>query len=168
MSSKKHITLAAILIIDLLLATILFVEIRRTINLAEMNAESTIRIGELESRQADFSGFRSVNSGLNGKLTILKSFLVAADEKVAVIDQLEELADLAGIKYVLNSAVDSEQISLDAGVTGSFRNIYYFLKLVENAGYWVSFEKMAMSRSAIEGGVWTGNILISIPGETLK
>jgi|GEM_PF-3656849 len=132
-----------------------------TMGLSEQNAVLSAKISEIESKRSDYSGAKAETAKIKDGLAALAGYFIAPDQKVVAIDRLENLAETAGVKYSLNNAIEGEKVSFDLTAVGPFRNIYYFLKLLEDSGYWVSFDRLSLARNA--DGTWTGSMIISIP-----
>jgi len=132
-----------------------------SIRLSEQNAVLSAKIGEIQNKRNDYSGAKSETIKIKDGLVALSGYFVTSDQKVVAIDRLEKLAETAGVKYSLNNAIEGEKVSFDLTASGPFRNIYYFLKLLEQSGFWVSFDRLSLSRNA--QGTWTGSMIISIP-----
>lgn len=159
--NKKGII--AIIILDLVLATVLGWSCLETIHLAEQNAQMSAQISEFENRRQNFSKVRSETDDLKMTLDVLNSYLIPSDQRVLLIDTLEDLGRLAGIKYELNNASEGERLSLDANLSGSFVDIFHFLKLAESSGYWLTYEKLSLLRAAGGKGGWSGSLVVNIP-----
>jgi hypothetical protein len=131
---------------------------------SNQNALVKNQLADLTTQKSQMSMSKTESGRLADSLQILNGYFVSPEEKVLLIDRLEKLADKAGITYSLNNAIDGERVSLDMSVKGTFRNIYYFIKLLESNNYWVSFEKISLSRGTDKGaGTWSGSLVITIP-----
>lgn len=155
-----------VLIIDVLLLSILFFISLRALDVAGKNSVMDLELAELGLERGGASPAKSGGRSITDSLQILTGYFVAPDQKVSVIDTLEKMAGQSGILYEFNNALEGDRIRLDIGITGSFSNIYYFISLLENAGYWVTFEKMSLTRGTTENpSAWSGNLQINIPNE---
>lgn len=128
---------------------------------------SSFRTNEIlvEKAGQESANLNSPSRGQSGylakSLDDLNAYFVSPEGRVALLAELEALAAQSGITYVLNSANDGPQISLDLNVRGTFQNIYYFIRLLESSGYWVSFENVSLSKGT--DGKWSGSLVVSIP-----
>ena len=163
-SKNKNYFLVLILIVNIILGGILVWLAFDVNSLSEQNALTKRQLDDLSIKKSNLATNRLESLKINDSLQILDGYFVSADQKVLMIADLEKLASKAGVAYVLNNAVDASRVLLDISVKGSFRNIYYFISLMEANHYWVSFEKISLLRGTEKGiGVWSGSMVISIP-----
>lgn len=163
-SKSKNYLPILIIIADIILAVFLVWLVMQTNNFSEQNALLKGQLDDLAAKKSELSTNKTGSAHLADSLQILDGYFVSSDQKVLLIDSLEKLASQAGIGYVLNNAIDGDRISLDISVKGSFRSIYYFIRLLETSGYWVSFEKLSLSRGTDKVvGDWSGSMVINIP-----
>ena len=101
-------------------------------SLSGQNALIKSQLDDLTAQKSQLSTNRTESGRLADSLQILNGYFVSSEEKVLLIDNLEKLANQAGITYTLNNAIDGERIALDMSVKGTFRNIYYFIKLIKD------------------------------------
>lgn len=160
---KKYLPML-IITVDIILVLFLLWSMYKVNSLSNQNALIKWQVDELIDKKSKLSTNKSEVGRLDESLMILNSYFVSSEERVSMIDNLEKLAGKSNVGYVLNNAIEGDRMSLDIGVKGSFRNIYYFIRLLETSGYWVSFEKVSLSRST-EGGIgsWSGSIVVNIP-----
>jgi len=152
------------IVVNIILLVGLIWLIFQTYELSTRNALLRGQLSELDSKKNKLSNSQLEFNRSASSLEILNGYFVAPDQKVALMDNLEKLAKKAGIVYTLNSVLDQSQFSLDISISGSFKNIYYFTRLVETSGYWVSFKKMSLSQGTKDSdGDWSGSLVISIP-----
>jgi len=163
---EKRYLLIFLTTVILFLGFLFFWWSKQTLNLARENVLSEAKNNEIENMQQRFSLFRpSTNSSVD-LVSILNSYFVSFDQRVIIIDKMEQLAKAAKIDYLLNNASDGEEISLDITVKGQFSNIYHFLRLLETSGYLISFDSLNLNATNVKGGVdWTGTVIIKIPSE---
>lgn len=163
---EKKYLLIFLFIIILLLGGLLFWVSRQTLSLARENALLEARNIEMTNVSQRFSLFRTSPNSSVDALSVLNSYFVSSDQRVAVIDKLEQLAKTAQVDYLLNNASDGEEVSFDVTIKGSFSNLYHFLRLLETSGYLVIFDHIGLTAATLKTGVeWTGTILVKIPSE---
>lgn len=131
--------------------------------LSEANQLLRVQAEKSQKNWSEFVSAKAESGGLATTLSSVKKYLVDPHNEVAVIDLLEKLAKEAGVTYTLNNALEADQLSLDMSLSGSFTKIYYFLKLLENSGYWLTFENFNLTRQTGPNALWSGNLTISIP-----
>jgi hypothetical protein len=148
---------------DIILAAFLVWSFYQFRGLSAQNSLLDDNIENLSFKKRSMLSNKTESGYLDNSILVLKSYFISSDQKIAVIDNLEKIAGRSGITYVLNNAVDGEKVSLDIGVRGSFRDIYYFIRLLEESGYWVSFDKVSLSRNSDREGNWSGSMVINIP-----
>lgn len=149
---------------DIILVVFLGWLIIQTNSLSKQNAVVKGQLDDLTAKKSQLSTNKTESGRLADSLQILNGYFVSPEEKVLVIDNLEKLASQAGITYTLNNALDGERVALDMSVKGSWRNIYYFIRLLETDNYWISFEKISLARGTDkEVGTWSGSLVINIP-----
>lgn len=153
-----------IIFADILLVVFLIWLVIQTSSLSSQNALLKRQSDDAAAKKNQLFNNRIEAGRISDSLEILNGYFISPEEKFLVIDNLEKLASIAHITYILNNAIDGEQVSLDLSVKGPFQNIYHFMRLLETGGYWVSFEKILLSRGVEANKVnWTGSIVISIP-----
>jgi hypothetical protein len=153
-------------VVDLALILIFGAVIYLSYGLAGENGRINARLAELELEQSQFAGTKKEATKLSAAQTILARYSIAKGQEVGLVSGLEELGKKAGVSYVLNNAALADKVTLDLSVNGSYGNVYYFIKLLENYGFSVSFERLALSRGALAKQVsWTGNMQVSIPAQ---
>lgn len=166
MIANKKINYLPILIIlgNLILLVFLGWLIFQTNNLSTQNASVENQLISLMKKKNEIISSKNDSTYLVDSLKVLNGYFILPDQKVLVIANLEKLAKQAGIDYVLNNAIDGQRVSLDMSVGGPFKNIYYFIRLLETNGYWVSFEKISLSKGAVaKSSHWVGSMVVSIP-----
>jgi hypothetical protein len=164
--TKKYFPVI-IIFIDIVLIVFLIWLVTQVNNLSGQNALVKNQLDTISLKESRLSTSKMEASRLVDSLQKISGYFISPEEKIVVIDNLEKLASRAGIAYTLNNAVDGERMSLDMNVKGSFQNIYYFIRLLETSGYWVSFENFSLSRGTTgKTGGWSGSIVINIPNST--
>lgn len=160
----RNYSLVPIILIACLLGGVLIWLWSGLLGLAGQNGALSLQIRELEAKQSRFSGSRLELAKTQEVLAVLSHYVVFSDRQVVMISDLEAIAKQSGIAYSLNNAVQTDKMTLDMNIGGSYRNVFHFLKLLETIGYWVSFDRLALNRGALDKqAVWSGNIVVGIP-----
>ncbi len=161
----KYYTAALIILADIILVIFLFWCLGQLISLSDQNAQILGKLEELTAKKSKVSLNKVAADRSAESVEILNKYFISSEEKVLALDALEKLASKSGINYTLNNATDGERVMLDISVKGSYGNIYYFIKLLENSDYWVSFEKISLSRGVElkAAGAWSGSLVVGIP-----
>ncbi|MCX6713153.1 MAG: hypothetical protein NTY66_03030 [Candidatus Vogelbacteria bacterium] len=162
---NRYLKLIWIILVVAAILAVLSWLLFRTADLVRQNGQMT---GQIADRQLSGSGdgaSRTEVAKLKEVQAILDRYIVGQDDQISVISDLENLARTTNVKYTLKNALLTDKLALDIEVSGTYRDLYWFIRLIEEKGYWVSFEKLALSRAALADGSWSGILTITVPAE---
>jgi len=159
---KIYTYLLVIILILILLGLLIFLA-WRTVKMADSNSNLRQELITIEQGRQDSSLLKKVSQTQGDSFRILDRYFIDRGEEVLLIEELEHTANQAKVDYTLNNISSNKGASLDMNISGPFRNIYYFLKLLETSNYWISFDRLSLARSTTEGGMWSGSLLVFVP-----
>lgn len=108
---------------------------------------------ELNARQTnedDLTQLRHAVNDMKEDRMKLQSYFVRSSSINTFFDSLESLGAESNVVVKLGGLIERESLlGIDVGVSGTFEDIYYFVKLIEHLPYRIEFKKAFFSSSNI-------------------
>ena len=126
------------------------------------------------AKEKEFGELRDIVGRSGGKIETLDSYFIGPPEIVALIQNIEDFAEAAGVALSFNSVSPKkdgtkEYLDLSFETGGDFSDTMYFLTLLENLSLKLSFERVFVEkqdgdkgRRAKLPGAWGGSFSVFV------
>ena len=130
------------------------------------------------AKEKEFGELRDIVGRSGGKIEALDSYFIGSSEIVALIQNIEDFAEAAGVALSFNSVSPKkdgakEYLDMSFETGGGFSDTMYFLTLLENLPLKLSFERVFIEkqdgdkgRRAKLPGAWGGSFLVFVESFT--
>ncbi len=157
---KTKILLASLLITDLILAVIFFMMFSYTRSQISKTIEETNQIKIEIKKEESRSLMRKDIEDANNYKDIFNAYLIHEDDVVSFIKILESMVATSSLKSEVNSVtyqpsstltpIGGQLLRVNTTVTGEWKNIQFFLQLLENYPLQISIQKVSFDKSSSE------------------
>ena len=155
---KTKILLISLLVTDLVLATVFFMIFSYTRSQISQTIDETNQIKVEIKKEESRSLMKKDIEDAAGYKDILNTYLIHEDDVVSFIKILESMvatsslkSEVSSVTYQPSSAltpINGELLRVNITVTGEWKNVQFFLQLLENYPLQIAIQKISLEKTS--------------------